>query len=160
MWVWYLINYLPDSWLVLYCVVKSVPTFFVDRIKLVAIPNVQFCLFECSTIWSATTAPNGSQTMTPLNHALRKKLSLGVRLVLPGPLTLHPPDETTLCVSRVFVFDYKIVSLVYRFEIDTALKRVNVFQTVFWCTFSRRCILFGRITLELSLWGGAVDGNT
>lgn len=132
----------------MYCVVQSVPTFFADRIKLVAIPNVQFCLFECSTIWSATTAPNGSQTMTPLNHALRKKLNLGVRLALPGPLTLHPPDETTLCVSRVFVFDYKIVSLVYRFEIDTALKRVNVFQREVVLVYVQSlCLLFERITL-------------
>lgn len=128
MWVRFLINYLPDSKLALYCAVKSVPIFCANRIKLVGIPNVQFCLFECSTIWSATTAPNGSQTMTPLNHALRKKLNLGVRLPLSCPLTLHPPDETTLCVSRVFVFDYKIVSLVYRFEMDTALKCVNMFQ--------------------------------
>lgn len=53
-----------------------------------------------------------------------------MRLPVPGPLTRRT-KQPFVCRGCLFVFDYKIVSLVYycckRFEIDTALNRVNTY---------------------------------
>lgn len=142
------------------CIVMSVPTFSQTRLKW-SNPKYSFVYSNVPLFGQGQRPVMGPRQWPHWITPFEKKLTLGVRLPLPCPFTPHPPppDDATLCISRVFVFDYKIVSLVYcckRFEIDTALNRVNVFQReLFWWASSRRCdvclcILFTRITLQLS----------